>query len=109
MRAHLHYLADTDYAGLHSDPIPEYSLALENAYTPMQMDDYRAFVQSHRHFLLYCHGESRLEWVKERLIREGWNIRLLQSARIEPEGDEGQRYRELYMVTARSSSESNRH
>jgi hypothetical protein len=99
MRAHLHYLADLDYARLHSDLIPEYSLALEHAYTPMQMDDYHAFVQSHRHFLLYCYDEKRLEWVKERLIRDGWDLRLLQSAKIEPVGDDGQRYRELYLAT----------
>ena len=108
MRPQLHYLADLDYARrLHSDLIPEYSLALERSYTPMQMDDYRSFVQSHRHFLLFCHGEPRLEWVKERLVREGWRLRLLQSAKIEsakiePVGDEGQMYRELYMVTSES-------
>jgi hypothetical protein len=62
MRPQLHYLADLEDARMHSDLIPEYSLALERSYTPMQMDDYGSFVQSHRHFLLYCHGQSRLEW-----------------------------------------------
>jgi hypothetical protein len=97
MRPQLHYLGDLNYARMHSDLIPEYSLALERAYTPMQMDDYRAFVQSHHHFLLYCYGEPRLEWVKERLVRDGWTLSLLQSAKVT--NDDGQQYRVLYMAT----------
>lgn len=81
-RPQLHYLADLDYARLHSDLIPEYSLYLERSYTPMQMEDYRTFVRSHYHFLLYCYGQRRLEWVKERLVREEWKLRLLRSAKL---------------------------
>ncbi len=103
MRAKLHYLSDPAYAGLHSDLIPEYSLALEQAYTPMQMDNYQTFLASHNRFLLYCHGEARLEWVKQRLMHEGWKLTQLRTAKLEPVGEEGQEYRELYEVTRQSS------
>jgi hypothetical protein len=90
LRERLHYLSDLHYAEQNPDFIPEYSLSLERAYTPMQLDDYAPFLSSHPHFLLYCYGEPRLEWTMTRLIREGWHLRLMNS-----EGE-----RTLYDVTA---------
>jgi 4-amino-4-deoxy-L-arabinose transferase-like glycosyltransferase len=99
-RHQLNYLADLDYARQQSDPLPEYSLSLERSYTPMQMGNYQSFVQSHHHFLLYCYGQPGLEWVKKRLVRDGWRLSLLQSAKVELiNNDDGQQYRELYMAT----------
>lgn len=100
MRSRLYYLADLPYAGQHSDILPEYSLALERAYTPMQMSDYHKFLKTHSRFLLYCYGEPRLEWVKQRLSESGWHLRLLEVAmRPRGEDDEEQPYRQLYEVT----------
>ncbi|MBV8674714.1 MAG: glycosyltransferase family 39 protein [Acidobacteriaceae bacterium] len=99
-RAKLHYLTDLTYAGKQSGLVPEYSLALERDYTPMRLDDYQTFLADHRRFLLYCTGEPYLEWVKQRLMHEGWHLRLLQSApAIKLPKDEEQPYRELYEVS----------
>jgi len=100
MRSRLYYLADLPYAGRHSDILPEYSLALEHAYTPMQMSDYHEFLSTHSRFLLYCYGQPRLEWIKQRLMQSGWHLRLLKSAiRPKSDDDDGQPYRELFEVT----------
>jgi hypothetical protein len=101
MRKRIHYLSDPSYAGQHSDLIPEYSLVLERAYTPMQLDNYQVFLKAHQRFLLYSYGEPRLEWIKQRLIQEGWHLKLLQSAALQPalKEDDGATYREMYQVT----------
>jgi hypothetical protein len=100
MRERLHYLSDLTYANRYSDLLPEYSLALESAYTPMHMEDYEAFLASHSHFRLYCYGEPRIEWIKKRLTSEGWHLRLLQSIpNPKTPSYEEQTYREIYDVT----------
>jgi len=100
LRVRLHYLEDLDYAREHSDMIPEYSLALEHDYTPMQMENYQSFLAAHQHFLLYSYGVPRLEWIKQRLVNEGWHLTLLSSAKqTGPIGDVGQQYRELFQVS----------
>ena len=100
MRARLHYLADPAYAARQSDFVAEYSLALEHAYTPMQLDDYRTFLASHLHFMLFCSGEASVEWVKQRLIKDGWHLKLLQSGPVfRLPTDAAQRYREMYEVS----------
>ncbi len=99
LRGRLHYLEDLSYAKQQSDLVPEYSLALEHQYTPMQMEDYRTFLAGHRHFLLYCYGEPRLEWIKARLQQDGWHLTLLRSAPQHlPEGSPSD-YRELFLVS----------
>ena len=57
--------------------VAEYSLALEHAYTPFQLDSYRSVLVSHPRFLLYCGHDPRLEWIRDRLIRDGWTVRRL--------------------------------
>ena len=98
LRPRLHCLKDLGYALHHSNPTAEYSLWLERDSTPMQLDDYYNFLATHQHFLLYCFGEPRIEWIKQRLINEGWHLTLLSSAKKQPTGDDGQQYRELYQV-----------
>jgi hypothetical protein len=100
LRDRLHYLVDLSYPRQHSDILPEYSLALESAYTPMQMEDYHRFTSTHTHFLLYCYGEQRLEWILQRLAAEGWHLERLRSIpNPRMSDDEGPTYREMYEVT----------
>jgi nicotinamide riboside transporter PnuC len=107
MRSREHYLADLPFASQHRDAnqqrdfVPEYSLALEHAVTPMRLDDYHEFLQAHSRFLLYCYGDPRFEWVRRRLVKSGWHVELLKVA-PRPRTDDGdarQPYRELYEVT----------
>lgn len=100
LRKRLHYLSDLRYAGQHSDLIPEYSLALERKYTPMQMDDYHSFLSGNNRFLLYCYGQPRLEWIKLRLSQDGWKVILLRSARRRKVDEyDTDPYRKLYEVS----------
>ena len=99
LRGRVHYLADLGFAGQHSDLVPEYSLALEQDYTPMHMEGYGPFLKMHRHFLLYIYGEPKLEWIRERLVQDGWHLTLLAAAKEKVHDDLRSDYRELYSVT----------
>jgi len=79
MRRRLHYLADLTYTARQGGLVPEYSLMLERAYLPMRLDDYQTWLAGRQHFLLYCSGDSGLEWMKQRLAAGGWRLTLLQS------------------------------
>lgn len=79
MRAEIHYLSDLSYAVKNPDFVSEYSLALEQPYGAPKIDDYNEFLSTHRDFLLYCIGVPRLEWVRDRLIHEGWDVVLIRS------------------------------
>jgi hypothetical protein len=78
-RAEIHYLADLNYAIKEPDFIAEYALTLEQPFGAPKIDDYNQFLSTHREFLLYCVGMPRLEWVKDRLANEGWNVVLIRS------------------------------
>lgn len=78
-RARLHYLSDLSYAVKQPDFIPEYTLTLEQPYGAPKIDPYKIFLASHREFLLYCVGFPRFEWVKDRLIHEGWTLNSIAS------------------------------
>lgn len=78
-RAEIHYLSDLSYAVKNPDFIPEYALTLEQPFGAPKFDDYKEFLSTHREFLLYCVGMPRLEWIKDRLIHEGWNVVLIRS------------------------------
>lgn len=78
-RSRLHYLSDLQSAKAIPDMIPEYSLFLDRHQTPMQMEAYDSFVQSHRSFLIYSSGMPRLEWLQPRLWKEGWDLTLIAS------------------------------
>lgn len=78
-RAEIHYLSDLSYAVKNPEFIAEYSLALEQPYGAPKIDDYHQFLSTHRDFLLYCIGAPRIEWTKDRLIHEGWNLKLIRS------------------------------
>jgi hypothetical protein len=100
MRARLHYLTDLSYAGQQSGLVPEYSLMLERAYLPMPLDDYRTWLAGRRDFLLYCSGDAQFEWIKQRLIDDGWRLTLLQSApAVKARGAKAEGYREMYEVS----------
>jgi hypothetical protein len=74
-----HYLSGSQSAELTPNLIPEYSLYLDQHQTPMQMEDYSSFLRSHRTFLVYSVGLPRLEWLQPRLVREGWDLKLIAS------------------------------
>jgi hypothetical protein len=78
-RAGIHYLGDLSYAVKEPDFIAEYALTLEQGLGAPKIDDYNQFLSTHREFLLYCVGLPRLEWVKDRLANEGWNVVLIRS------------------------------
>jgi hypothetical protein len=92
-RARLHYLSDLNYAVKQPNFIPEYILAVEQPFGAPKLDLYDEFLVAHREFLLYCYGEPRLEWLKNRLSGDGWQLI--------PIGSEGAR--ELYRVVAPAS------
>jgi len=79
LRERLHYLADLTFAVRQPDFLPELSLVTEQPYVPSKVDDYRQFVSTHDHFLLYSVGVPRLEWISERLRSEGWSLRILRT------------------------------
>jgi hypothetical protein len=79
LRGEVHYLGDLSYAVKEPDFIAEYSLTLEQQFGAPKIDDYNQFLSGHRDFLLYCVGMPRLEWVKDRLIHEGWKVVLIRS------------------------------
>ena len=99
LRGRMHYLEDLPYATLHSDTVPEYSLALEHAYTPMHMESYQEFVATHRQFLLYCYGETNLEWIKPRLLQEGWHLTLLASEKEKVHERLRADHRDMFLVS----------
>jgi hypothetical protein len=45
----------------------------------MQMEDYGSFLRTHRTFLVYSPGLPRVEWLEPRLVREGWDLKLIAS------------------------------
>ena len=92
-RGRLHYLSDLDYAVKQLDFIPEYTLTAEQQFGAPKLDSYKEFLAAHREFLLYCDGTSRLEWVKNRLGGDGWQL--------VPIGSQGTR--ELFRVFAPAS------
>jgi hypothetical protein len=98
-RARLHNLKDLGYAGKYINPISDYSLAIEYKYTPMQLDNYEEFLAIHPHFLLYCTGEPMVEWIKPRLINEGWRLKLLQSGKLRQAEGEGPQRTEPFEVS----------
>ncbi len=79
LRTQIHYLSDLSYAVKNPEFVSEYSLALEQPFGAPRIDDYHEFLSTHRQFLLYCVGTPRLEWTKDRLIHEGWNLALIRS------------------------------
>ena len=78
-RSRFHYLSDLRSAKAIPDMIPEYSLFLDRHQTPMQMEDYGAFLKTHGRFLVYSAGDPRLEWLEPRLSREGWDLKLISA------------------------------
>jgi hypothetical protein len=78
-RVRMHYLSDLSYAIRQPDFIPEYTLTQEQPYGAPKLDNYKEFLATHQEFLLYCYGRPRLEWVKERLISDGWHLIPVQS------------------------------
>jgi hypothetical protein len=79
LRARLHYLADLPYAVQQPDFLPEFSLVTNQWCVPSKVDDYRQFVSTHDHFLLYSVGAPQLEWVAARLQSEGWWLTVLRT------------------------------
>jgi hypothetical protein len=77
LRLRLHYLADLPYALTQSDFLPELSLVVNQPVLPAKVDDYRTFPAAHPAFLLYCGSGTQLNWVRDRLVRAGWILRLL--------------------------------
>lgn len=73
-RSRLHYLADLNYAVKQPDFIPEYSLTLQQQFGAPRIDDYHVFLTNRQEFFLYCFRMPRLEWVKSRLIKDGWRL-----------------------------------
>jgi 4-amino-4-deoxy-L-arabinose transferase-like glycosyltransferase len=80
-RRRLHYLSDLQSAKVIPNMIPEYSLFLDRHQTPMQMEDYGSFLRTHRTFLVYSAGLPGLEWLGTRLLREGWDLKLIASSK----------------------------
>ena len=78
-RHRLHYLSDLQSAKSTPDLIPEYSLYLIRHQTPMQMENYSSFLKTHKTFLVYSVGSPGLEWLQPRLVREGWELKLIAS------------------------------
>jgi hypothetical protein len=77
LRARIHYLGDLPYAVRQADFLPELSLTVNQPYVPSKIDSYRAFLSAHRRFLLVCGGSSGTEWMKERLLSEGWSVKAM--------------------------------
>lgn len=78
LRERLHYLADVDYAVQQPDFLPEVSLVADQPFVPSKVDDYQQFLDNNRSFLLYSMGNPNVEWVKERLEKEGWQLNLIE-------------------------------
>ncbi len=78
-RHRLHYLSDLQSAKSTPDLIPEYSLYLIRHQTPMQMENYSSFLKTHKTFLVFSVGSPGLEWLQPRLVREGWELKLIAS------------------------------
>lgn len=81
VRHRLHYLSDISFTQQNIDVLPEYCLWVERQYTPMQMDDYNSFVAEHHHFLVYSVGQWRQEWLRLRLLKSGWTLRLVSKGK----------------------------
>jgi len=90
-RKRIHYLSDLRFALMQRDPVPENSLALEQPFGAPPMDRYQDFVETHGEFVLFCAGDWRPNWIKQRLLDEGWILT--------PIGSEEER--ELYLVKRR--------
>lgn len=79
-RKRVHYLYDLDSALTLNNPTGEFSLWLEQPYGAPHIEEYGGFLASHREFLLYCDAKyANLDWVKPRLLKEGWQLTLLGS------------------------------
>jgi len=89
LRERLHYLADLQYAVKQPDFLPELSMTINQNLFPVKVDNYRTFIEGNKRFVLYCTGEPRLEWVKQRLLDEGWKLELIEKQGVE----------ELYLAT----------
>ena len=81
VRERLYYLSDLSFAIRQKDPLPELSLAANQAIVPSRVEDYRTFLTTHRRFLLYCKGNQGSycweldNWIRDRLLSEGWTVR----------------------------------
>lgn len=98
-RSRLHYLSDLKEAAQHPDFVAEYSLTLEQAIGAPPVDDYSTFVATHRTFLLFTTGNPPLEWVRSRLLRDGFRLSAI-AVRDLPRGVSEEGRETLYLVTA---------
>jgi hypothetical protein len=78
-RARLHYLVDLNDASHRPHLVGEYSVAIQQNYGAPRIDQYQTFLATHREFLLYCHGDENLEWIRDRLATDGWTLTPLKS------------------------------
>jgi hypothetical protein len=75
LRSRMVYLSDLPNPVGHADDVlAELSLTEDQAYIPLRTAEYAAFLSARPHFLLLCTGSGQLNWVKERMVREGWHL-----------------------------------
>lgn len=99
IRSRLHYLSDLNEAVQHPDFVAEYSLSMEQSIGAPPVDDYSTFVATHRRFLLFTTGNPPLEWIKARLLRDGFQLSVMAEHDLPRSiSDEGRET--LYLVTA---------
>ena len=77
LRERLHYLSDLSYAVRQSDFLSELSLIADQAYVLPKVDDYRKFVSAHDRFYVYDAGIPEQEWIMNRLLSEGWTLKVV--------------------------------
>ena len=77
LRERLHYLADLPYAVRQRDFLSELSLTADQAYVLLKVDDYRKFLSTHNRFYVYKVGMPEQEWIMDRLLSEGWTLKVV--------------------------------
>jgi hypothetical protein len=83
LRRRLHYLQDPAYAVTQPSFLGDISLSVNRDVLPFEADDYATFLRANRRFLLYCMGRTEDNWVKTRLLAEGWKLQLLSQAGLQ--------------------------
>lgn len=71
LRRRLIYLSDMPYAETQRDFLPELSLDLDKAYTPLPSVNYASFLKNNSRFLLLCTGAPPKYWLPKRLPHAG--------------------------------------
>jgi len=74
VKRRLVHLSDVQFVVKRSDFVGELSLVADQAYLPLPISDYAAFISSNPHFFLFCSGEPNINWTNLRLTSAGWHL-----------------------------------